>query len=126
MHASGRRGGGHCLPVAADRAGAAGAGGARWRRWRVLALVRMLITANNFQLTRRAPAPHRASIRGGLARRALRLFFGEVCMASMLQTSWFNAAHRRANHLDCRHSPACLPVLLVHGYGCNSGYWSAI
>ncbi len=85
-------------------------------------LVRMTITANNFRLARRfgsaVPPEHRLD---GLAR--ARLFFGEF-RATMLASSWHMLRHRPAPFYD-GHSPA-LPVLLVHGYGCNGGYWHAL
>jgi pimeloyl-ACP methyl ester carboxylesterase len=85
-------------------------------------LVRLLISANNFRISRRfsAPAPpeFRLSPRG-----ALYLFWSEF-KASMLATSWFMLHARPVEHIypDSRH----LPVLLLHGYGCNSGYWARL
>jgi triacylglycerol lipase len=82
-------------------------------------LVRLLITANNFFITWRYRSETPDSLRIG-RRDACRLFFGEF-RASMLSSSWTMAFHhftkRPAEH------PAGLPVLLIHGYGCNSGYW---
>jgi triacylglycerol lipase len=87
-----------------------------------VALVRMLIVANNFILSRRfgsvAPPEFRLN-----AAQALRLFFGEYA-ASMTASSWtmpFKAFSTRRG--KPRAGPPVLPVLLVHGYGCNSGYW---
>jgi triacylglycerol esterase/lipase EstA (alpha/beta hydrolase family) len=88
----------------------------------LVALVRMLIVANNFQLSWRArsatPGEHGLDWRGGL-----RLFFGEYA-ASMRASSWTMLWHRP--HLSIAATPRGLPVLLVHGYGCNGGYWSAL
>lgn len=83
-------------------------------------LVRMLITANNFVLSARFASPTPETFRLGLGAR-LRLY-GEEFMATMLQSSWFMARGRAV----CRIYPdsRTAPVLLLHGYGCNSGYWS--
>ncbi|ATQ78161.1 hypothetical protein CR152_29345 [Massilia violaceinigra] len=83
-------------------------------------LVRLLITANNFVLTARfasaTPAPFRISP-GAMLR-----LFAEEFMATMLQSSWF-MAHGVARQRIYPAS-AAPPVLLLHGYGCNSGYWT--
>ena len=83
-------------------------------------LVRVALTANNFVMTARFSSPTPDSFRiGALAR--LRLF-GEEFMATLLHSSWFmaNARARERIYPDSDH----LPVLLLHGYGCNSGYWA--
>jgi hypothetical protein len=83
-------------------------------------LVRLAINANNFAMSARFASPTPAAFRLGLRGR-LRLF-GEEFGASMLHSSWIMpraAAHRRIYP----GSPAP-PVLLLHGYGCNSGYWA--
>jgi triacylglycerol esterase/lipase EstA (alpha/beta hydrolase family) len=86
----------------------------------VVLLVRVLITANNFVMTARFSSitPHDFQL--GYAAR-LRLF-GEEFMATLLQSSWFmpKASARERIYDDARLPP----VLLIHGYGCNSGYWS--
>ncbi|HEY0063326.1 MAG TPA: alpha/beta fold hydrolase [Telluria sp.] len=86
----------------------------------VVILVRMLITANNFLLTRphSSPTPEEFLLAPGAR---LRLF-AEEFMATMLQTSWFmtRASSRETLFPD---APG-VPVLLLHGYGCNSGYWA--
>ncbi|TWI70120.1 PGAP1-like protein [Pseudoduganella lurida] len=87
-----------------------------------VALVRMAINANNFRMARRAgsvvPPEHRLDPLG-----RLRLFAGEY-RASMLSTSWHMLRHRPA---PCfAGTSAALPVLLVHGYGCNGGYWAPL
>jgi len=85
----------------------------------VVLLVRMAITANNFRLSRR-PLPQHARL-GVLA--SMQLFFHEF-MSTMLASSWTMLRHRPRLHLA---APArALPVLLVHGYGCNGGYWAQL
>jgi pimeloyl-ACP methyl ester carboxylesterase len=85
-------------------------------------LVRLLITANNFMLSARfsSATPDRFRL-GALGR--LRLF-GEEFLATMLQASWFMPRARASRKIypDARHPP----VLLLHGYGCNSGYWAQL
>jgi triacylglycerol lipase len=87
--------------------------------------VRMLITANNFLLAWRFGSPTPPEFRIGVPK-ALALFFGEYA-ATMTASSWtmpfrsFSTVRRgTTHHPDSRLD---LPVLLVHGYGCNSGYW---
>lgn len=90
-------------------------------------LVRLAINMNNFLVSACFASPTPPEFRLGPAAR-LRLL-GEEFKASMLHTSWFMpraAACMRVydgTHLPA-HVPAHFPVLLVHGYGCNSGYWS--
>jgi len=84
----------------------------------VLAL-RLLVTANNFSLAWRYRSETPGAFRLG-PRQACALFFGEY-KATMLASSWtmpFRAFARKT-----APAPATLPVLLIHGYGCNSGYW---
>lgn len=85
-------------------------------------MVRLLINANNFVLASRAASPTPDEFRLGLAGR-LHLF-GEEFAASMLQSSWSmpRAMPHQVIYPDSPHPP----VLLLHGYGCNSGYWSAL
>lgn len=85
-------------------------------------LVRLLINANNFVLSGRSASATPPAFRLGAAGR-LRLF-GEEFAASMLQSSWSmpRAAPRQVIYPDA----AAAPVLLLHGYGCNSGYWNAL
>lgn len=82
-------------------------------------LVRMAITANNFFINRYycgAP-PEDLSLTW---KQWLRLYLSEF-RTTMYCSSWtmpfFSFSKRIAAH------PTGLPVLLVHGYGCNSGYW---
>ncbi|NVE00524.1 triacylglycerol lipase [Massilia sp. BJB1822] len=85
-------------------------------------LVRLAITASNFRLSHRArsplPAQHRLDWIG-----RLHLFFEEYG-ATMLASSWTMLRHRPQMHLASQ--PCALPVLLVHGYGCNGGYWTQL
>lgn len=84
--------------------------------------VRLLIVLNNFMLamSNRSPLPEPFRL-DWLQRFAL--FFGEV-RATLTASSWTMPFHR------FRKRPAenarGLPVLLVHGYGCNSGYWQGM
>jgi triacylglycerol esterase/lipase EstA (alpha/beta hydrolase family) len=85
----------------------------------IVLLVRMAITANNFRLAWRMrselPEAHRLGLLGGV-----RLFAQEYA-STMLASSWHMLRHRERMHLA--HCPRGVPVLLVHGYGCNGGYW---
>jgi triacylglycerol esterase/lipase EstA (alpha/beta hydrolase family) len=107
-------------------------GAAAWRwlgigRWGALALglgavvlVRLIINANNFLLSSLSASATPAEFRLGAAAGAR--LFGEEFAASMLQTSWImpRAAPRQVIYPDAPGPP----VLLLHGYGCNSGYWT--
>ena len=102
----------------------------RWRGiapWAALALglgcvvlVRLAINMNNFVLSAcfASPTPRefRLSLRGRLR------LLAEEFRTSMLATSWLmpRGAACRTIYPDS----TAVPVLLVHGYGCNSGYWS--
>ena len=83
-------------------------------------LLRLLITANNFAMTARYSSATPADFQLRAAGR-LRLF-GEEFMATMLQSSWSMARASAQERIYDDASGA--PVLLLHGYGCNSGYWS--
>ncbi|WP_036250390.1 triacylglycerol lipase [Massilia sp. BSC265] len=96
-------------------------------RWRGLALglgsvvlVRLLINLNNFFMSARFASPTPSEYRLGFTAR-LRMFLEEFS-ASMLQSSWTmpRASACTRIHPDSKAPP----VLLLHGYGCNSGYWS--
>lgn len=82
----------------------------------VVLLVRMAIAANNFRMAAR-PLPQEAQL-DWLQR--LQLFFHEY-VSTMLATSWHMLRHRPRLHLA--GAPRGLPVLLVHGYGANGGFW---
>lgn len=96
-------------------------------RWQGLALglgsvvlVRLLINANNFFMSARYASPTPDEYRLGLGAR-LRMF-AEEFSASMLQSSW--TMPRAAPCTRIYPGAGAPPVLLLHGYGCNSGYWS--
>jgi triacylglycerol esterase/lipase EstA (alpha/beta hydrolase family) len=84
----------------------------------IVLLVRMAITVNNFGLSwiyrSETPLDHRL---GRMA--AARLFLLEYC-ASMVTSSWTMGFCTFRDRPGTARTP---PVLLVHGYGCNSGYW---
>ncbi|MDB5825462.1 MAG: alpha/beta fold hydrolase [Herminiimonas sp.] len=82
-------------------------------------LFRLLITANNFWIAwlYRSETPKDHQLR---PLQALRLFAGEF-LATMKSSTWTMAFHQFEKHEA--EKPAGLPVLLIHGYGCNSGYW---
>jgi len=84
--------------------------------------VRLLINMNNFLLAAWFASPTPAAFRLGPVAR-LRLLAEEFC-ASMLTTSWRMpcAVAGMRIHPDS----VKVPVLLVHGYGCNSGYWARL
>lgn len=85
-------------------------------------LVRLLITANSFVLSRRyrSPAPQHAQLSW---LNAVRLFLIEF-ISSMQSSSWTMAF--RTFEKRPVPNPRSLPVLLIHGYGCNSGYWHSM
>ena len=85
-------------------------------------LLRATITANNFVMTARFASVTPDSFHLGLAAR-VRLF-AEEFMATLLHSSWFmaRASAREEIYPDSAHAP----VLLLHGYGCNSGYWAQL
>lgn len=94
-----------------------------------VASVRLLITGNNFLLAWRFGSPTPLEFRLD-ALKALKLFFGEYA-ATMMTSSWtmpfksFSTVRGASINSKSGHShtQSTLPVLLVHGYGCNSGYW---
>jgi len=81
-------------------------------------LARLAISANNFLMSRRAgsvtPAAHALN-----PWRAARLFLHEFS-SSMLTSNWYML---RPIGLRLQPEARGLPVLLIHGYACNSGYW---
>ena len=84
-------------------------------------LLRASITANNFRLAARFPAMPRAASLGTAG--ALRMYWQEL-RATLVSSSWnmpFRPLARAPTVLD-----AGLPVLLLHGYGCNTGYWHCL
>ena len=85
-------------------------------------LVRLLINANNFFMSARYASPTPPDFRLKPVK-ALRMF-AEEFSASMLQSSWtMPRARPRTRIYGESEAP---PVLLLHGYGCNSGYWSRL
>lgn len=85
----------------------------------ILAAVRMTISINNFVLAwqYRSETPREYRLNALLF---LRMFCMEF-LASMWTTSWAMPFKRFANAPVDKAER--LPVLLIHGYGCNSGYW---
>lgn len=85
-----------------------------------LVLVRLAISANNFWLSARSasatPQEHQIGLRAAL------YLFREEFVASMRFSSWIMP--RAVPCLRVHDDSALAPVLLVHGYGCNSGYWA--
>jgi triacylglycerol esterase/lipase EstA (alpha/beta hydrolase family) len=84
----------------------------------VLLLVRMLIAANNFMLSWRARSVPDA-IHSLTPVTAARLFLHEFA-STMLTSSWYML---RPLGMQLQQPVTGLPVLLIHGYSCNSGYW---
>ncbi|WP_334190403.1 esterase/lipase family protein [Noviherbaspirillum sp.] len=87
-----------------------------------IVLLRLLINANNFYLSWRYRSETPAAYKLNLMQ-AIRLFVGEFS-ASMISSSWTMPFHTFDKRIARR--PAALPALLVHGYGCNSGYWHSM
>lgn len=85
----------------------------------IVLLVRLLINANNFLMAWRhrsvTPEPHILNWRQACG------MFAEEFKSSMLTSSWYMPffSISKKNFPDTRN----LSVLLIHGYGCNSGYW---
>jgi triacylglycerol lipase len=82
-------------------------------------LVRSLITANNFVMAARYRGNTDNSERLSWRRRCGQ--FAEEFRSTMFSSSWSMPFFRFEQWLS--EQPAGLPVLLVHGWGCNSGYW---
>jgi pimeloyl-ACP methyl ester carboxylesterase len=84
----------------------------------VVVLVRLFISANNFYLSWRAgsitPPDHALNPRS-----AASLFWQEF-HSSMLTSSYYML---RPIGMQVHPEARGLPVLLIHGYVCNSGYW---
>lgn len=88
----------------------------------VLLLLRLGITANSFFLA----AHYRGAIPADfqLGWRGQRQLFWREFDATLFATSW-SMPFRRFRQRPAT-APRALPVLLVHGYGCNSGYWGPL
>ncbi|WP_420474206.1 esterase/lipase family protein [Noviherbaspirillum sp. ST9] len=88
----------------------------------LVVMARLVITGNNFLLASRTrsklPMQHRIGLWQGL-----RLFLGEY-RATMTASSWTMPFRTFSTRIPARSQG--LPVLLVHGYGCNSGYWHSM
>lgn len=82
-------------------------------------LVRLVINMNNFVLAACFASPTPGEFRLS-PRQRLRLL-AEEFRSSMLTTSWFMPRTHACRHIE--PDAQGVPVLLVHGYGCNSGYW---
>lgn len=84
-----------------------------------LVAVRLLISLHNFHQSwrYRSATPQRFRL-GPLG--MLRLFFGEFA-ATMAYSSWIMPLARADRRIHPGSTLA--PVLLLHGWGCNSGYW---
>jgi len=89
----------------------------------MLLLLRIAITGNSFALAARyraaLPATQRLDWRG-----QQRLFWSEFG-ATLYASSW-SMPFRAFRQYRAAEPAASLPVLLVHGYACNSGYWSGM
>ena len=83
-------------------------------------LVRLAINMNNFVMAARAASDTPPEYRLGPAAR-LRML-AEEFRASMLVTSWH--VPRGCARMTVHRDSSRVPVLLVHGYGCNSGFWA--
>jgi len=85
-------------------------------------LARVALTANNFAIAWRyhseTPPDYRLTILQTCA-----LFLREF-YATMWNSSWA-MPFKRFGKRDIAHANG-LPVLLIHGYGCNSGYWDSL
>jgi pimeloyl-ACP methyl ester carboxylesterase len=85
--------------------------------------LRLFVTAQNFLLSWFYRSPTPAAYRLGLVQRCrlLAYEFVSTMLASSLTMAWPGPAMRLASRQDA--GGARLPVLLIHGYGCNHGYW---
>jgi triacylglycerol esterase/lipase EstA (alpha/beta hydrolase family) len=86
----------------------------------VVVLVRLAINMNNFVMAARAASHTPPEYRLGPAA-GLRML-AEEFRASMLVTSWH--VPRGCARMTLHRDNDRVPVLLVHGYGCNSGFWA--
>src|SRR5690242_10735166 len=84
-------------------------------------LVRAAINSNNFIIAYRHGSATPEAYQLNLSAK-IHLFIEEFC-ASMLSSSWYMPFKHNCDFIDGNSElPA---VLLIHGYGCNSGYWAA-
>ena len=88
----------------------------------MLLAVRALIVVRNFRESRRlgssVPPEYQLGVMG-----TMRLFFGEL-RATLWTSSW--GMLRPRLHAADTIAGQGLPVLLVHGYVCNRGYWTKL
>lgn len=88
----------------------------------IVALIRMIITGNNFLLVQR----YRCSLPDHCRLNCWKacLLYLEEFKSTMISSSWYMPFCRLTHY----HVPEArsLPVLLIHGYGCNSGYWHSM
>ena len=89
----------------------------------MLLAVRALIVARNFLESRRCGSPVPPECQLG-AIGAARLFFGEL-RATLWTSSW-GMLRPRLHAAGAIAAGQGLPVLLVHGYVCNRGYWTKL
>lgn len=91
-----------------------------------LVLFRLLISGHNFWQSWRCRSATPSQYRPRLLDRC-HLFLGEF-RASMLTTSWYMVRRGPGLHIAPGIAPYApgLPLLLLHGYGCNGGYWSPL
>ncbi len=82
-------------------------------------ILRLLITANNFFLAWRYRSETPKNYQIGRWQ-ACNVFAGEF-RATITASSWTMPFRYFAKREP--ENPEGLPVLLIHGYGCNSGYW---
>jgi triacylglycerol lipase len=82
-------------------------------------IIRSLITANNFVMAARYHSDTDAAERLGWRRQCRQ--FAEEFRSTMFSSSWSMPFFPFTEWISAQ--PAGLPVLLVHGWGCNSGYW---
>ncbi|MDO8032077.1 alpha/beta fold hydrolase [Janthinobacterium sp. SUN128] len=88
----------------------------------MLLAVRALVVARNFWQSRRLGSPVPPEYQLG-AMGAARLFFGEL-RATLWTSSW--GMLRPRLHAADTIAGQGLPVLLIHGYVCNRGYWAQL
>ena len=113
-----------------------GVAGLAWQAWGVaspavalllalgmLLAVRALVVARNFWESRRLGSPVPPEYRVG-ALGAARLFLDEL-RATLWTSSWGMLRPRLAAQDGAAPSRG-LPVLLIHGYVCNRGYWTRL
>ncbi len=85
-------------------------------------LARFMLVVNSFSIAylNRTPLPVEQHISWKMAMRLLLQEF----WSTMLVTSWY-MPFRSFSSVIAPHSNG-FPVLLIHGYGCNSGYWHSM